>query len=237
MKREHGNVGVAEQGAPVEPAPTRRRPRRSHVAVAITAALVIAVAAGVTTAAAIDSSPPQVNACVGKLTGAVRVVSSTTLCFGQLERPLTWAQQGSPGVPGPMGSPGSDGADGADGADGVDGTAGAVGPQGPAGPAGPGGGIAGYEVVEGTEREIPAGGTNEVFASCPSGKVAIGGGFSAGQRLVHSFHEAPRLAGRDWVAHVMNSAGAPRVCACVRHLRDQFLTTSRRPRLHHCPRH
>jgi hypothetical protein len=61
---------------------------------------------------------PTVSACVGKLTGLVRVIDPVKRqACTSLEKPLSWNQQGVPGPAGPAGP------------------AGASGPAGPAGPA------------------------------------------------------------------------------------------------------
>jgi hypothetical protein len=60
---------------------------------------------------------PTVNACVGKLTGLVRIIDPKQSCTG-LEKPLSWNQRG---VPGPADQPGPAG------------PAGATGPQRPTG--------------------------------------------------------------------------------------------------------
>jgi hypothetical protein len=78
----------------------------------------------------------QVNACVNSTTGAVRIVSSTTLCVAG-ESGMTWALVGPAGPIGPPGPAGATGSAGAIGPAGGVGPAGAVGPAGPTGPTGP----------------------------------------------------------------------------------------------------
>jgi hypothetical protein len=65
---------------------------------------------------------------------------------------------GLPGMPGPAGPTGPQG---------IRGPQGATGPQGAAGPAG----VSGYEIVE-----APISPTTNSVATCPAGKVVIGGG-------------------------------------------------------------
>jgi hypothetical protein len=142
--------------------------RRAGIAVAV---VVTAAAVGVTSAAALDPAPPQVNACVSKLTGAVRVVSSTTQCLGLLERPLVWAQQGTAGLPGPAGADGTDGTQGARGPEGA---------QGPPGGQGPAGALQPPTIVSQSFRTnldpvLPQAGG---FVSCPDGLHISGGGAS-----------------------------------------------------------
>jgi hypothetical protein len=172
MERSPVNGGNANGEARVDAAePRTRHCLWSRFGIAVATAVVTAVAVGVTTAAAVDSNPPPINACVSKLTGAVRVVSSTTHCFGLLERPLTWAQQGVAGSPGPTGAPGADGIDGAPGPQGA---------QGPAGEQGPTGTVAPPTIVSQSFRTnfdpvLPQAGG---FVSCPDGMHISGGGAS-----------------------------------------------------------
>jgi Collagen triple helix repeat (20 copies) len=71
---------------------------------------------------------------------------------------------------------------------GPQGEVGPAGPEGPVGPAGADGGLAGYQIVTGTQVSF----TDEDFwvsasATCPQGKVAIGGGASYGVSEVDVF--------------------------------------------------
>jgi hypothetical protein len=74
----------------------------------------------------------SISACVTTANGAVRIVSSTSLC-GAGETGTSWA------VVGPTGATGDAGPQGATGATGAAGTTGATGATGAAGPAGPAG--------------------------------------------------------------------------------------------------
>jgi hypothetical protein len=65
----------------------------------------------------------NISACVNSTTGAVRIVTSTSLCVAG-ETGLSWALAGPAGTTGPAGATGPQG------------PTGATGPQGPAGPAG-----------------------------------------------------------------------------------------------------
>jgi len=80
----------------------------------------------------------QVNACVNSTTGAVRIVSSTTLCVAG-ETGTSWALVGPAGPVGPAGGPGAAGPVGPAGAPGAAGAVGPVGAPGAAGPVGPAG--------------------------------------------------------------------------------------------------
>ena len=91
---------------------------------------------------------------------------------------------GADGAAGPQGPAGADGAAGPQGPAGADGAAGSQGPQGiqgPQGPQGPAGidgtGVSGYELVS----SVLGPGTTaakSVTATCPGGKVVLGGGFA-----------------------------------------------------------
>ena len=78
------------------------------------------------TAAMAAPTSSNVSACVNTTTGAVRIVTSTSLCIAG-ETGITWAEVGPTGLTGPAGPAGMPGAPG---------TPGATGPAGPAGPTG-----------------------------------------------------------------------------------------------------
>jgi hypothetical protein len=96
------------------------------------------------------------------------------------------------------------------GPDGPQGPTGPTGPQGPAGPTGatgPAGGLAGYEIVTGAPVAIvPADIIKVVSASCPAGKVAVGGGvsFSNPERGVAVAESLPTALGAGWTVTVQN---------------------------------
>ncbi|MFI5730659.1 collagen-like protein [Kribbella sp. NPDC051587] len=102
-----------------------------------------------TVASAAAEPEPTVSACVGKLTGLVRVIdpAKKQTCTS-LERPMSWNQRG---VPGPAGAVGPAG------------PAGAQGPQGPAGADNTlwgkvqtrdGGGVDVYKVTVASQRHV-----------------------------------------------------------------------------------
>ena len=91
------------------------------------------------------------------------------------------AQAGQNGVLGPRGPKG---------AKGDPGKPGPMGPQGPPGPPGPAGktqtvsssainGVAGWERLESKTYKVPAGQRKTAFMSCSTGKILLGGGFTA----------------------------------------------------------
>jgi hypothetical protein len=93
--------------------------------------------------------------------------------------------RGAVGPAGPQGLPGPAGPQGPIGPTGAAGARGATGPVGPAGPAGPAGtkgasGVASSSVVEGTAvgsiADPSTGTTTTATASCPAGRVLLGGG-------------------------------------------------------------
>ena len=91
-----------------------------------------------TTAATAAPVSTMIAACVNTSTGAVRIVSSTSLCVAG-ETGTTWAVVGPTGPAGPAGPTGAAGASGAQGATGPAGAAGPAGSTGATGPAGPSG--------------------------------------------------------------------------------------------------
>ena len=112
---------------------------------------------------------------------------------------------GAAGAVGPAGPQGEKGDTGAVGPVGPVGPAGPVGPQGPAGPAGPQGpaGQAGADGgVTGWERVVAAGsfvGASQSFhleATCPVGKVVVGGGFNGNGGSVNVSRP---ISERTWV--------------------------------------
>ena len=102
----------------------------------------------------------NISACVNNSTGAVRIVSSISLCIAG-ETGMSWALVGSTG---PTGAAGPGGPTGAAGSTGPAGPAGAAGSTGPAGPAG------------------VAGATGPIGATGPAGATGpfAGGAYSAG---------------------------------------------------------
>jgi hypothetical protein len=98
----------------------------------------------------------------------------------QGERGLAGAP-GEAGAMGPQGPAGLQGEAGPQGVAGPQGPAGLQGPLGPIGPAGPQGaaGVSGLEVVVSALTTVSINGnqTTALMATCPVGKVAIGGGF------------------------------------------------------------
>lgn len=129
-------------------------------------ALGLAVGGASVAYAAVPDPNGTIHGCVGQLTGSLRVIDpSTGAACSVLEKPLTFSQQGPAGAQGPSGPAGPAGATGAQG------------PQGPQGPAGPAGadGVSGYQVVT-TQAANSTADWQVQTASCPAGKVVVGGG-------------------------------------------------------------
>ncbi len=112
--------------------------------------------------------------------------------------------RGEPGPQGPIGPKGEPGLAGQigpmgpAGPQGEPGPAGQIGPMGPAGPQGSSG-VSGWQVPLGFEYYIdPGSAIVKQFASCPTGKVALGGGAkaSAAGLMVGSY---PSTDGKSWV--------------------------------------
>jgi hypothetical protein len=119
--------------------------------------------------------------------------------------------QGEKGDPGEMGPTGPQGDMGPRGEIGPAGPAGAEGPAGPTGEPGPKGeqgppgtdgtdgtdGVTGYQIVSSTWT-LGAGLAMTAYAACPSGKVAVGGGFVHGAPDVLSGGSWPGAGGTMW---------------------------------------
>jgi hypothetical protein len=132
--------------------------RLAVVAVGVAALLV----GGGVAFATIPGSGGAISGCYAKKDGALRVIDSGAVCkLG--ENALTWNQTGPQGATGPAGPQGPKGD---------------TGPQGPQGPPGPSAGP-GYVHVIGYQIHVPQYELVSTAATCPDGKVAIGGGFDA----------------------------------------------------------
>jgi hypothetical protein len=150
-----------------------------------------------------------------------------------LEVEIFWNQKGQQGLAGSQGPPGQPGAPGMNGLNGVDGEDGEDGvsitselePAGANcatggskftakndvtyacnGAQGQPGGLEGYEVVnEATPIPVAAQAVAAIGVACPSGKVAIGGGYQAGTDL-RLIRDAPRADGSHWDFWFVNTA-------------------------------
>jgi hypothetical protein len=167
---------------------------RGNLVAAAVGALAATVVAGGIAVAAIPGDEGVIQACYMKTSGNLRVIDPSLgkTCHPTKELALSWNQAGIKGDPGPAGAdgpkgdkgdPGADGATGPAGSEGAKGETGATGPPGPQGipgPVGPAGqpgpaGVPGYQVVVEHGSILPQSGQG-FRATCPHGKVVIGGG-------------------------------------------------------------
>jgi hypothetical protein len=121
--------------------------------------------------------------------------------------------QGEKGDPGPPGPEGPQGPPGPQGEKGDPGPPGPEGPQGPPGPEGPPGskgdpGISGYELLFVQNNDVPPTGISSYTVRCPSGKVALGGGYAKSHRTMYILGNRPRDS-RTWIVSVDNRTGSP----------------------------
>ena len=130
--------------------------------VAVTAAALLALAAGVAYAT-IPDSQGVIHACYKLDNGQLRLVD--TACLSS-ESPITWSQTGPQGPIGPIGPKGDTGLQGPQGIQGPQGQPGADGEPG----------ISGYTVVH--QSTGGAGLNHSVVVHCPAGTSVIGGGAS-----------------------------------------------------------
>ena len=121
-------------------------------------------------------------------------VKDKSLSPGDFNGSVTGAQ-GATGPQGPKGDTGAQGPKGETGAQGPKGDTGAQGVQGPTGPTGVA--LSGYEVVRGPTTSN-ARGSYRIYANCPAGKVAIGGGGSQGSANWYLDDSRPQAGGAGW---------------------------------------
>jgi large subunit ribosomal protein L7/L12 len=106
----------------------------------VLAATIAALAvSSVGVAVAAIPSDGQINGCLSKVGGVLRVIDleKGEKCHSTLERPLAWNQTGPAGAPGAAGSAGPAGAKGEQGPAGANGEQGPAGPEGEPGAPGP----------------------------------------------------------------------------------------------------
>jgi hypothetical protein len=141
-------------------------------------------------------------------------VTGAKIKKGSLTAALFRAGQLPAGPQGPKGDAGPAGARGSAG------PAGPAGPQGASGPTGPSG-TSGYQVVDGSSVSIAANQVGIAWASCPSGKSVLGGGFLATINGVYAELSAPSPQNTTWVVHLANttnqaaSVTAVAICSTV----------------------
>jgi Collagen triple helix repeat (20 copies) len=141
--------------------------------------------AGVSWATAVVLTAPStttIQACQGKLTGLLRVVSSPSLCLKDVETPIAWNVQGAAGPAGANGAVGATGPAGPPGVAGPQGVPGAVGPMGPPGPLGVPGtpGSDGAPGVTGAVGPAgPQGSPGAIGPAGPMGPPGVSGGIAS----------------------------------------------------------
>jgi hypothetical protein len=183
-------------------------------------ALLTVMTGGTATLAVAQTEEPQIYACVAKGLlgigkGTIRVVHDPTQC-GPNEDPLTWNQQGiqgPPGLQGPRGEQGVQGIPGPQGTQGPTGPQGPMGERGERGETGPEGlqgppGVSGYEQVV-VGQEIGPLAYISLIATCPPGKVVLGGGWYNGWRELVAIRSGP-METNAWEVIIQNYAEVPR---------------------------
>ncbi|MEI8411750.1 MULTISPECIES: hypothetical protein [unclassified Kribbella] len=162
-------------------------------------ATVVVGGSSVLVASAAEPAPAVISACVDKNFGDVRIIDPAK---GEkcrfYEVATTWNQKGPTGETGPQGPQGAQGAQGAAGPQGV------PGPQGEQGPQGPKGDPSGLSVSPPilVKKTIRDGEHANWQAMCPSGQVAVSGGFSGGSnygRGLTFYTSMPRYSADGWI--------------------------------------
>jgi hypothetical protein len=179
---------------------------RLHISFLAAAALVVLLPRG---AAAQSSAPRTLHACYVPVSGVVYRIKAPGLpqeCFTSRHVQFTWVDQGAPGPAGPAGPPGADGAAGPPGPAGPDGAAGPPGPDGAVGPPGPPSGVSGRAEVQAPEVQIAPTALGLSTATCPPGKVVVGGGWDSSRIRSESIHviESKPLSATSWFVFARN---------------------------------
>ena len=159
------------------------------------------------------SYPLSVQSFVSSDDGTQKLSASLSVTLGAVGPTGPQGPKGDTGAAGPIGPSGAPGATGAPGAAGAPGATGATGSTGPTGPAGSGtaaGGIAGYEIVNSYTLTVPNGGITNATATCPTGKVLLGGGRSFDGTQVLVIDSAPdwSAASTRWLVRARNPTSA-----------------------------
>lgn len=184
--------------------PRRRRPSSAHV----TAGLALFVALGGTSYAAGSLAANSVGSSQIKASAvksselAKSAVTSVKVKDGSLVKSdfkageLPAGAQGAPGTPGAQGLPGEKGAPGEKGDTGSAGT----------------NGVSGYQLVETAVTALPAGDNVIATATCPAGKVALGGGVEPNISTSIYVNRASISGATNnaYTARVTNASGADR---------------------------
>jgi hypothetical protein len=157
-------------------------------------------AGGVATLTAPAADPQVITACVGKVTGIMRKVTTASQCFPALETVTTWNSVGPIGPSGADGAQGPQGLLGMQGPAGLDGAPGAAGPTGAIGPIG----LTGPQGAQG-----PAGAAGAAAAGfAPAGWGTIVAGLFVGS-TGHQLWTSDPATGRTVLIPAFTDRGAP----------------------------
>jgi hypothetical protein len=185
--------------------------RFSHVAVAVTAAVVVAIAGGVTYAAADIGGGGVISGCYMSANGQLRVIDPATDDCRPSETPLSWNQtgpQGAKGDPGPQGEQGSQGEPGPQGEPGRQGERGEQGPPGADG--GP------VRIMRASTSAMIAPGERRLLgAACPEGMSVVSGGHSLDSRPGLRVVSSTLYGVTRWSLDVENTSTEPRAASVL----------------------
>jgi len=118
---------------------------------------------------------------------------------GKTAAQIAASVRGPAGPAGPTGNTGAAGPQGPQGTQGPQGDGGPQGATGPQGPKGDPGGLAGYAIVTSAAVPLDPGFEDTGTATCPTGKIAVGGGVKAADATVLLMIESyPNADGSGW---------------------------------------
>src|SRR6266566_1499707 len=167
-----------------------RRITHSRLASASVITSGLIVVAGTAAFASIPDSAGVIHGCYKAQNGQLRLINWPSQHCLKSEKAIMWNEVGPQGIPGPTGPAGPQGPKGDTGATGATGPTGPTGPQGPPGPTGPQGPpgptgtlvsaeVAGPTVTLCSLLDPTCTNMRQSIATCPSGTVVTGGGYTA----------------------------------------------------------
>ena len=170
-------------------------------------AVILLSLVSVTYVSAHGGNTALIHACVNNTSGEIKIIGANANCPSNY-RSLDWNIQGPAGAQGPIGPVGPMGPVGPVGPQGLQGEQGLQGIQGIQGPAG----ISGLEIVQ-VNGDTQNAYRIDLFAYCPNGKKALGGGFqTAGNNVeVSVLTNAPTIDGSGWVVSMAQNDLTPRL--------------------------
>jgi hypothetical protein len=155
---------------------------RSRVTVAVaSAAFTAALVGGVAYAAAVASpidGAGVIHGCYNPSTGAVKLLTKPSCPTTGAKTPISWNSQGVQGIQGVKGDNGAQGLPGASG------------------------GLSGFQRVGGEPITLQPGAFDYFSVSCPSGEVAVGGGYETSLGVV--INDSWPSGGAAWTVHARN---------------------------------